>query len=150
MTTYTKILYQIVFDSKRRIRFFKQSNQDKLFNYLAGISRNKKCYPYKIGGDTNHIHMLIDLHKTQCLSTFVQEVKKASHHWIEENRIIYPDFPGWQIGYSAFTYDFSSLGTLRKYFENQNEHHRIVNFEEEYKALLKEHGIDYDERYIWE
>ncbi|MDA3824065.1 MAG: transposase [Bacteroidales bacterium] len=150
MTTYTKILYQIVFGSKSRNRFFEQSNQEQLFNYLAGISRNKKCYPYKIGGDTNHVHLIVELHKTQYLSGYVQEVKKAAHNWIRNNRSIYPRFQGWQIGYSAFTYDFSTLENLRKYVESQNEHHEIVTFEEEYITLLRDHGIDYNEKYLWE
>jgi len=150
MTTYTKILYQIVFGSKGRKRFFDKSNQVQLFNYMAGISRNKKCYPYKVGGDSNHIHLIIELHKTQSLSGYVQEMKKAAHIWLEQNCILYPNFPGWQIGYSGFTYDYSALDNLKNYVENQNEHHRIVTFEEEYIALLDEHGIDYDEKFLWD
>jgi len=150
MTTYTRILYQIVFGSKRRLRFFTEDNQNALFNYVAGIAKNKKCYSYKIGGDSNHLHLLVDLYKMQNLAGFVQEIKKGSNAWLRENRSTYPDFQGWQDGYSAFTYEMSALKVLKEYIENQNEHHRIVTFREEYIKLLKEHGIEFDEKYLFD
>jgi len=150
MSTYTKILYQIVFGSKRRSKFFDKTSQEKLFNYVAGISAGKNCFPYKIGGDTNHLHLLVSLHKTESLSGFVREVKKASHKWIITHQNLYKNFPGCQKGYSGFTYSYSALKELKKYIENQNEHHKIETFEEEYINFLEEHGIEFDQRYIWE
>jgi hypothetical protein len=39
--------------------------------------------------------------------------------------------------------------SARRYIENQQEHHRKVTFQEELLTFLKEHGIEYDPRYVF-
>jgi putative transposase len=94
MSTYTQILYQIVFGSKNGVPFLIPQNQDKLFNYIAGIVSHKKCIPYKIGGHLNHLHLIIYLHPAQSLSSLVRDVKRASHHFMTDQNTIFMDFPG--------------------------------------------------------
>lgn len=55
----------------------------------------------------------------------------------------------WQDGYGAFTVSASKLDTVKKYIDNQIEHHRRRTFQEEYVEFLKHYGIEYDERYLW-
>ena len=55
----------------------------------------------------------------------------------------------WQDGYGAFTVSKSQVPDLIEYIQNQREHHRKKTFQEEYLELLKKHGVDYDERYLW-
>ncbi len=62
---------------------------------------------------------------------------------------IFPDFAGWQDGYGAFTYHNSLINTLIEYVKNQEEHHKQTTFRDEYIALLREHGIDFDEKYLF-
>jgi len=150
MSTYTEILYQIVFGSKTCIPFLNQQHQDKLFNYIAGIVSRKKCIPYRIGGHSNHLHLVLYLHPSEPLSNIVRDIKRASHHWMSEQNDIYKSFPGWQNGYGAFTYDYSCKSNLMQYFDNQQEHHKKISFREELIALLTEHGIDFDSKYLFE
>jgi hypothetical protein len=80
----------------------------------------------------------------------VRDIKRASHHWMAEQKNIYNSFPGWQNGYGAFTYDYSSKSNLLQYVDNQGEHHKKISFKEELIVLLTEHGIDFDLKYLFE
>jgi putative transposase len=149
MSTYTQILYQIVFGSKNCIPFLTTQNQGMLFNYMAGIAQNKKCVPYCIGGHSNHLHLIIHLHPTESLSDFIRDIKKGANDWMLENNSNYFSFTGWQIGYGAFTYDYSSKHKLINYVKSQVEHHRKVTFQEELIKLLEEFEIKYDLKYLF-
>jgi REP element-mobilizing transposase RayT len=150
MSTYTEILYQIVFGSKNCKSFLDEKNQEKLFNYIAGIVSAKKSVPYRIGGHRNHLHLIIYLHPTESLSNMVRDIKRASHLWMDEKKDDFKLFPGWQNGYGAFTYDYSSKIHLVQYVKNQKEHHKKISFQEELIELLKEQGIEFDDRYLFE
>jgi len=111
--------------------------------------KNKKCHLYRINGVEDHIHILTDLHPTIALSGLIKDIKLASTKMIKQENLI-TNFPGWQVGYGAFTYGMSAKDNLIEYIKNQEEHHRKVTFKEEYIGLLKEHDIDYDEKYLFE
>ena len=99
MSTYTQILYQIVFGSKDYTSFLTRVNQDILYNYIAGILWNKKCKPHIVGGYFNHIHIVCDLHPAIALSYLVKDIKKASHEMMKREKSIFQQFPGWQVGF---------------------------------------------------
>ena len=148
MSTYTQILYQIVFGSKNYTPFLNQHNQDVLYTYMAGICVKKKCKPYRIGGHSNHIHMIVCLHPAQNLASLIRDVKSASHHMMINKPELFSLFPGWQTGYGGFTYSYSSRKHLIKYVEGQEEHHRKVNYREELIAFCDKFGIEYDSKYL--
>ena len=148
MSTYTQILYQIVFGSKDYTPFITKENENMLFAYIAGILKNKSCHSYIVGGAGNHIHIITHLHPTMALSLAIKDIKMASHKMILENSKLFPHFTGWQVGYGGFTYHISSKGKLIRYVENQREHHKIYSFREELTHLLKEHSVDYIDDYL--
>jgi len=76
-------------------------------------------------------------------------VKKSSSRWIKTRGERFHDFY-WQAGYGAFSVSESNVGTVREYIRTQQDHHRTVSFEQEYRAFLRKHGIDFDERYLWD
>jgi len=96
----------------------------------------------------NHIHILSDLHPTVALADFIKEIKTASNIWMKET-CNYPKFTSWAEGYCALTYTYRDKEMIVNYIKNQKEHHKTVTFEDEYRALLKEHGVEVDERYIF-
>ena len=150
MSTFTQIIYQVVFGSRKIIPFLNSQNQDRLFAYLAARIRNMKCIPYKVGGNMDHIHLIVSIHPSVSLSDFVGEVKKSSGNMIKENMNDFYYFPGWQRGYGGFTYPFSARYNLASYVENQGEHHKKESFEEEYIRLLEEHGIEFERKYLFD
>ncbi len=149
MSTYTQILYQVVFGSSQRTDFLTRTNQHELYSYIAQILVNNKCHPYKVGGYKNHIHIIFSLHNTIALADLIKDIKMASTAFLKSNKDKFSNFPGWQKGYGAFTYSENAADSLIDYVENQYEHHRNKTFKEELVKFLKEHHIDYNEEYLF-
>jgi len=147
MSTYTQILYQIVFGTKNREQTLTKNNRNELFKYIWGILKNKSCHLYRINGVEDHIHIVTHLHPTIALSTLVKDIKISSSLYIKEQHL-FNNFTNWQDGYSAFTYSIQEKDRLIENVKNQEEHHKTKSFTEEYIDLLNEHGIEFDEKYL--
>jgi len=148
MNSYRQILYHIVFCTYNRENTIPVDHQEALYKYIWGIIIKRKGVLYRINGMENHIHILSDLHPTIALADFIKEIKTASNVWMKETGN-YPKFTSWAEGSCAVTYALRDKAMIVNYIRNQKEHHKIVTFEEEYRALLKEHGVEVDERYIF-
>jgi len=147
MSTYTQIVYQIVFSTKNRERTLVKPQREELFKYIGGLISNKKCHPYIINGVEDHLHIATSLHPSVALATLIKDIKLSTSDFIKSNRL-FKNFSGWQDGYGAFTYGKSDLDRLVRYIQNQEEHHKIYSFKEEYIEFLKENGISFDEKYL--
>ena len=99
-STYTQIIYQIIFSTKSHERTITESKRDDLFKYIAGILKNKKCHLYRINGVEDHIHIITHIHPSVALADLVKDIKLASSEWIKKNKI-FPYFNGWQDGYGV-------------------------------------------------
>lgn len=102
---------------------------------------------YQIGGIEDHVHIITHLHPSVSLANLVKDIKLASSEFIKTNKL-FKNFNGWQSGYGAFTYSIEAKENLINYVKNQEQHHKIKSFKDEYLEILKEHGIDYDEKYL--
>lgn len=147
MSTHTQICYHIVFSTKERIPALKADRREDLFRYIWGILKNRDCHLYRINGTEDHLHILTSLHPTVNLAGLIKDVKTGSSLWIKENSV-FRNFSHWQDGYGAFTHSKGQIDTLIEYVKGQVEHHKHINFAEEYRKLLVEAGIEFDERYI--
>jgi len=148
MSTYTQILYQIVYGGKKYSSFLNEKNEEPLYAYIAGILRKKNCYPYIVGGYKNHVHLITHLHPAISLADLVKNVKTYSNKFMKDRRMQYSNFIGWQVGYGAFTYDLSHKETLINYVKGQRAHHTKHSYKKELIAFLKESESEYDERYL--
>lgn len=147
MSTYTQILYQIVFGTKDNEQTMVDSGQKTLYKYIWGILKNKKCHLYRINGMEDHIHIVTHIHPTVALAYLIKDIKIASSEYIKTENL-FPNFRGWQNGYGAFTYSITAKDNLIEYVKNQKQHHRKLTFRNEYINLLNEHGIEFDEKYL--
>lgn len=147
MSTYTQILFQIVFSTKNRERTMKTEKRVELYKYIWGIMKNKKCHLYQIGGIEDHIHIVTHIHPTISLSALIKDIKVASSEYIKRESL-FQNFTGWQDGYAAFTYSLSEKDKLVNYVKNQVEHHKVITYHEELKQLLIEQKIEFDEKYL--
>jgi REP element-mobilizing transposase RayT len=147
VATYTQILYQIIFSTKNAGDTMVLSESENLYRYIWGILKNKKCTLYRLNGTENHIHIATHVHPSVSVSSLVKDIKVSSSIWLKEQRI-FPNFIGWQEGYGAFTYHTNQKDILVNYIKKQREHHRAKTFRDEFIDLLKEHGIEYDEKYL--
>lgn len=114
----------------------------ELFAYLGGIARSEGYSLIAAGGTANHVHLLIILPASISLANAVQKLKGSSSRWMGRGF-------SWQEGYGALSVSASQVPVVKKYIRNQEEHHTKRNFEEEFVALLRTHGIEYDERYVF-
>jgi REP element-mobilizing transposase RayT len=145
----TKVYVHIVFSTKDRYPYITDDIKDELFDYLGGICKNMECYPVRIGGYRNHIHILCILSKKTPLVKLVEETKKSSSKWIKTRGSKFAKFH-WQNGYSAFSVNPAQTGIVTDYIDNQEEHHRKKTFEEECRAFFRKYSVDFDEKYVWD
>ena len=148
MSTYTQILYQIVFGSKSYTPFLTTNNQNILFAYIAGILKKKSCHSYIVGGASNHIHIVTHIHPILSLSNVVKDIKEASHAMMCKEGSLFIGFPGWQVGYGVFTYHIKSKQSLIDYVVNQPIHHKTLSYKDELTKLLNDNNIEYKDEYL--
>jgi REP element-mobilizing transposase RayT len=120
---------------------------NELYGYITGIIKNKNSHLYRINGIENHLHILTDMHPSIAPADFMREIKASSSLWMK-NSTLFPLFIGWEEGYGSFTCSYKDLSNLIEYIKNQEEHHKKVTFEEEYRKILLESGITPDEKYF--
>ena len=147
MSTYTQILYQIVFSTKYRIPALTKDNRDTLYKYIWGVLQNKKCHLYRIGGVEDHIHIVTHIHPSISLADLIKDIKISSSIFIKENNL-FKNFDGWQIGYGAFTYSAKEKDVLIAYVKNQEKHHTKKSFKDELIKILNEQGVEFDEKFL--
>jgi REP element-mobilizing transposase RayT len=137
----------LVFSTKNRSPFIRAEVRDGLFAYLAGALNGLQCPAIKVGGVEDHVHLLFVLSKTLALCEAVKEVKQSSSIWAKEH--VHTDFY-WQTGYGAFSVSRSNEDQVTEYIANQEEHHKKRTFQNEFRAFLRKHGIEWDEKYVWD
>ncbi|SDZ06882.1 MULTISPECIES: IS200/IS605 family transposase [Rhodonellum] len=147
MSTYSQLLYHIVFSTFNRSATLHEDGRPELFAYIWGILKNKKCHLYRINGMEDHLHIFTHIPTSISVASLVKDIKLGSSKMIKHNNL-FEKFNGWQEGYGAFTVGHSTRNTLIDYVKNQQEHHRIIDFIDEYKKILEENGIQYNEKYL--
>ena len=148
MNSYRQILYHIVFCTYDRKHTLPVEHHEELYKYIWGVIKNRNGVLYRINGTENHIHILSDLHPSIALADFIKEIKTASNTWMKSTAN-FQDFSSWAAGYCALTYTYRDKEMIVNYIKNQKEHHKKQTFEDELRTLLKEHGIEWDEKYIF-
>jgi len=138
----------IVFSTKYRQPLILQSVETELYSYLGGICNKLDCQVIKVGGFTDHIHILCMLSKKITLIKLLEELKSHSSKWIKTKGEEYTNFY-WQDGYGAFSVNPAEVEIVINYIANQKEHHSKKTFQDEYKTFLKKYEVAYDERYVW-
>jgi putative transposase len=145
----SNLLVHVVFSTKNRTPAFSGPVRDDVHAYLAGVVRGLKCQCFRVGGTADHVHMAVRMHQTVSLSEFIEKVKSSSSRALKTKS---PDLEcfSWQRGYGALSLGQDGLTGLIQYIERQEDHHRKLTFQEEFRALMYEHGVEFDERYVWD
>jgi REP element-mobilizing transposase RayT len=135
-----------VFSTKNRRKLIASEIQSKLWSYVGGIARTNGLKALAVGGTEDHMHILLSLPATIPLAKALQLLKGASSHWMNET--VKNGF-AWQEGYGAFTIGISQKSGTVAYIQGQREHHHRRDFQQEFVAFLKKHGVEYDPAYVW-
>jgi len=149
MSTFSQIYIQVVFAVKGRQSLVSPKWEEELYKYITGIVSNKGQKLIAINGMPNHIHILIGIKPSCCLSDLVREIKKSSNEFINVKKFSKLKFE-WQEGYGAFSYSHSALNNVIAYIQKQKEHHKRKSFREEYEDFLMKFEIEYKKEYLFE
>jgi REP element-mobilizing transposase RayT len=145
-STHLSLHYHIVFGTKNHRPIIRSTWRGELHAYLGGIIRTANGIAESVGGVSDHVHLLSGLRATHCLADVLRELKSFSSGWVHDE-IGMRKF-AWQEGYGAFTVSASQRDAVRRYIQQQDEHHRTRTFREEYLEMLRRHGVEFDERYV--
>jgi len=146
--TYCNLIYHVIFSTKNRYPLITQAIQSDLHAYLGGIVREREGIALIVGGMPDHIHMLLKLKPKFAVSDVIRDVKAVSSKWINETKEGFRKF-GWQDGFAAFTVSQSQFEAVYEYIQNQELHHRGIDYQSELRSLLAKNQIPYDEATIW-
>jgi REP element-mobilizing transposase RayT len=145
----SKVILHIIFSTKNREPWLDRDVRPRMHAYLATICRELGAEFVRIGRVADHVHIVTTLPRTVSQAEFIERIKKTSSKWIKALDARYRGF-FWQSGYGAFSVSPSQLDTVLQYIEAQTEHHRTWTFQQEYRELLRKHGVGFDERYVWD
>jgi len=147
--TFSQIYIQVVFAVKGRESLIHASWKEELYKYISGIVKNKDQKMLVINGMPDHIHFLIGIKPSCCLSDLVREIKKSTNEFIKDKKFCKFKFQ-WQEGFGAFSYSHSALNNVIAYINNQKNHHKKQTFREEYKTFLTKFQIEHKEEYLFD
>ena len=147
MSSYRQHLYHIVFRTKDSLPTICQDNSTDLYAYIAGIIKHKRSHLYRINGVENHLHILTDMNPSIAPIDLIKDIKVSTSIWMKQSNL-FVDFNGWSVGYGSFTCSYKDIASLINYIKNQQEHHKKISFEDEYRKLLLECGINPDEKFF--
>jgi len=146
--SYHNLLYHILYSTHERRPWIDAEVEPRLHAYTGGVIRKLGGIALEIGGVNDHLHILARLRPDKAVSDVLRVIKAEVSGWVHAT---FPNMAGfaWQEGYTAFTVSESQVNKLRRYICNQGLHHRRMSFQEEVIKLLKAHGVEFDERYLW-
>lgn len=148
-SSYISLWYHIVFSTKGRMPVLDAVLRERLFPYFGGIVRSERGLLKAVGGTFDHVHLLLSLPQDRSVMDIARVVKANSSRWIHESFPAQRGFE-WQRGYGAFSVSRGDVDRLESYVLGQEEHHRARSFQEEFVGFLREMGISFDERYLFQ
>lgn len=146
--SYVSCYMHYVFSTKERINSINPDMKERLWAYMGGIAKENNMKALIVGGTSNHVHILLELPSTMPIPKAIQLVKGGSSKWVSDTFPMLKNF-SWQEGYGAFSISVSGIQDTISYIQNQEKHHQVRTYEDEYLAFLKKHRIDYDEKHVW-
>jgi REP element-mobilizing transposase RayT len=146
--TYTNLLTHVIFSTSGRLPHLTDKIRVDAHAYLGGISRELNAIPIAIGGTSDHVHVLTRLPADLTIADCMRVVKTNSSRWLKQRWPERRTF-AWQGGYGAFSVSESNQLSVIRYIQDQPHHHRCISYQDEFLTLLKRHGVDFDERYLW-
>jgi putative transposase len=145
-----RILVHLVFSTKGRTPFLKDETVRKdLDAYIAGILRQCESPVAVVKSTKDHVHIFCSLSKNLPASKLVEEVKTGSSKWLKTRAPAFAEFH-WQAGYGIFSVSPSNEEAVRSYVLAQEDHHRTLTFQDEFRRILEKHGVQFDERFVWD
>jgi putative transposase len=145
----SNVILHLIFSTKDREPWMDSNVRARMHAYLAVVCRDVGSTFVHVGGVSDHVHIVTNLPRTVPIAKFIEPIKKISSKWIKTIDEKYRGFR-WQRGYGVFSVSLSQLQAVLHYIDRQQEHHRTRSFQDEYRDILRRHGVNFDERYVWD
>ncbi|MBI1334056.1 MAG: transposase [Armatimonadetes bacterium] len=145
----SQIVVHAVFSTKDRTPWLDEALRPALFAYIATVIKSDGHVPIMVGGHDDHVHILFGLARTVPIADMIKKTKVTSSVWIKSEFPHRSNF-AWQGGYGAFSVSYPSIDAAIAYIANQDQHHQKLSFPEEFRRLMDENGIAFDEKYVWD
>jgi len=146
LSSYAQNHVHLVFSTKGRLQLISNDIQPRLWGYIAAICKKNAMTVFAVGGIADHIHILFRLPPALSLVRAVTLIKSNSSKWMRQTKRTF----AWQNGYGAFSVSSSNVSTVIRYINQQEAHHKKKTFDEEFIALLRKHGVEFDSRYVFD
>lgn len=143
------VIVHVIFSTKERRPLLDGDTRPKLHAYLATVARNAGCEAYRVGGVADHVHLALRLSRTLTIAELVETLKTSSSKWVKTQSTHLANF-SWQRGYGCFSVGPTDLNSLCDYIDEQEKHHAMRTFQDEFRMFLKKYGVEYDEAYAWD
>jgi REP-associated tyrosine transposase len=140
--SYNKIWIHFIWETIDKQKILPKPARLKLSDYLFNYCKEKNIFMKTNYVNADHVHALIDLPTNITVEDCVKLLKGSSSYHINKNKLINAKF-SWGRGYGAFSVSASQLKRVEFYIKNQEEHHRVKSFAEEYKIFIKKYGMKY-------
>jgi REP element-mobilizing transposase RayT len=137
---YLKIWIHLVWATKDRQPLIQHAWKVDLHTHIRENATEKGIHLDFINGYSEHIHALISMNADQTIAKIVQLLKGESSHWVNEQQLVKGHF-AWQEEYFAVSVGESQIDKVREYIKNQDEHHRVKTFAEEWERLIEIYGF---------
>ena len=145
----SNVLIHTVFSTKNRSPIFKDLTlRTETHHFLAGAAKTLDCFPVAVGGVEDHVHLLTTLSRTQTIADFVKETKRVTTRWLKQEKQI--EGFQWQAGYGCFSVSESNKEAVIQYILKQEEHHKTMTFQDEYRKICEKYRVNLDEKFVWE
>ena len=145
----TMLYAHLIFSTKNREALLDEEIRPRVHGYLATTIRDFDSPWVVVGGVADHVHVLFDMGKVLAPVKFVEQVKRESSKFVKTLGSRYRRF-FWQRGYGMFSISPKDRDEAEHYVRHQEEHHRRQTFQDEYRAILTRHGIEFEEQYVWD
>ncbi|MBS1703887.1 MAG: IS200/IS605 family transposase [Armatimonadetes bacterium] len=142
-----QVYLHAVFSTKNRNPIITKEMQPELYAYIGSVCKSNGIIPVKFGGVEDHVHLLFGMPRTITIAKTIETIKTSSSKWAKEK---FDKNFAWQTGYGVFGVSYHEVATVVNYISNQESHHQKFSFKDEFRALLKEYGIDVEETYLWD
>ncbi len=147
--TYSQILLHAVFSTRARQPSITPQLAERLYPYIGGIIRSEKGTLFDIGGMPDHVHLYLRWRTDAPISDLMRIVKSRSSRWAHDTFPELKEF-AWQEGYSVFSVSKSREAAVRAYIASQAEHHQTQDFKSELLGLLRRHGVEFENKYVFD
>ncbi len=144
----SKLYVHIIFQIKTNSCLIRKQDKKELYSYMGSVIKDSASTPILINGMNDHVHILCIMSKNITLAKLLENIKRHTSRWIKTKDSHYSNF-AWQGGYGGFSVSSSLHDKTKNYIVNQEQHHKKMTFKEEYIMFLKEYGIEYNKKYLW-